>query len=288
MASCRCDEPGTRPLLMLLRCALRPPVLKAGRPPPSALRPFGGTDALGLRRLLRSLQLLATPTPTKAQGTPGTATCSRRPLLDPRAGPGRGAGSGGGARQARRQAARGGPGPPSKPEAAPRTCCGPSGTPPASLMDRQQVTTGGPARGSRGRDLDMVLALFDQAGHFADSMPPGAPSLFSESLAGQEIMRRHAGRAGGQGGLRPHPDRAPVQGHQSGDVVVVAGVPGRDLARPAAARIPAGRRALRGGAPWRSPRRDYRMMAGQRARRGRGRGRAWPPSCWPRNVGCST
>jgi RecB family exonuclease len=33
-----------------------------------------------------------------------------------------------------------------------------------------------------------VLALFDQAAHFTDTMPPGAPGLFAESLAGQEIV----------------------------------------------------------------------------------------------------
>ena len=52
----------------------------------------------------------------------------------------------------------------------------------------QQVSAaGGPAGAAADRDLDAVLALFDQAAHFADSMPPGAPGLFAESLTGQEI-----------------------------------------------------------------------------------------------------
>jgi RecB family exonuclease len=47
---------------------------------------------------------------------------------------------------------------------------------------------GGPAGAAADRDLDAVLALFDQAAHFTDTMPPGAPGLFADSLAGQEIV----------------------------------------------------------------------------------------------------
>ena len=52
------DEPGTRPLLMLLRCALRPAELDEQTAAELLCGPLGGTDALGLRRLRRALQLL--------------------------------------------------------------------------------------------------------------------------------------------------------------------------------------------------------------------------------------
>ena len=83
------DEPGTRPLLMLLRCALRPSELDEQTAAELLCGPLGGTDALGLRRLRRSLQLLAdadpgqrtreprepeNPTEPTTQASRGTAT----------------------------------------------------------------------------------------------------------------------------------------------------------------------------------------------------------------------
>src|SRR6202041_783319 len=63
------DEPGTRPLLMLLRCALRPATLDDQTAAELLCGPLGGTDALGLRRLRRALQLLADADP-ESQRTP--------------------------------------------------------------------------------------------------------------------------------------------------------------------------------------------------------------------------
>ena len=63
------DEPGTRPLLMLLRCALRPKELDEQAAAELLCGPLGGTDALGLRRLRRSLQLLADADPTRKPRT---------------------------------------------------------------------------------------------------------------------------------------------------------------------------------------------------------------------------
>src|SRR6266700_1709515 len=65
------EEPGTRPLLMLLRCALHPAVLDEPTAAELLCGPLGGTDALGLRRLRRSLQLLADADPESrtAQGS---------------------------------------------------------------------------------------------------------------------------------------------------------------------------------------------------------------------------
>jgi superfamily I DNA/RNA helicase/RecB family exonuclease len=52
-------EPGTRPLLMLLDCALRPGALDEDKAAELLTGPLGGTDALGLRRLRRALRVAA-------------------------------------------------------------------------------------------------------------------------------------------------------------------------------------------------------------------------------------
>ena len=120
------DEPGTRPLLLLLRCALRPALLDEQTAAELLCGPLGGTDALGLRRLRRSLGLLAEAGGDRAREA--AVTCSPRPCSTrgtwPRsrtAWPGRPGGSPGCSRWPR---------PPSRPTETPRTCSGPSGTPP--------------------------------------------------------------------------------------------------------------------------------------------------------------
>ncbi len=77
------DEPGTRPLLMLLRCALRPAELDEPTAAELLCGPLGGTDALGLRRLRRSLQLLADADPG-SPGRPPGGDMLVHALLDPR------------------------------------------------------------------------------------------------------------------------------------------------------------------------------------------------------------
>jgi len=52
-------EPGTRPLLSLLDCALRPGALDEETAAELLTGPLGGTDALGLRRLRRWLRAAA-------------------------------------------------------------------------------------------------------------------------------------------------------------------------------------------------------------------------------------
>ncbi|MEP7024122.1 MAG: UvrD-helicase domain-containing protein, partial [Actinomycetota bacterium] len=52
-------EPGTRPLLLLLNCALRPGALVEEAAAELLTGPLGGTDALGLRRLRRALRTAA-------------------------------------------------------------------------------------------------------------------------------------------------------------------------------------------------------------------------------------
>ena len=94
------DEPGTRPLLMLLRCALRPPS-STSRPPPScsAARSAGPTPS-ACAACAGPCSCWPTPTPTRNPG-PGRRRHAHGGPARP-AGPSHGARPGGGARQARR------------------------------------------------------------------------------------------------------------------------------------------------------------------------------------------
>jgi superfamily I DNA/RNA helicase/RecB family exonuclease len=239
------DEPGTRPLLMLLRCALRPSALDDQTAAELLCGPLGGTDALGLRRLRRSLGVLADPDPGIARSrtaprspeaprnlraardqAPGDAgdrgDLLARVLLDPRdlhavpdsvAGPARRVA--GLLATARAAIAAGG-----SAEDVLWAIWDASGLAPAW---QQASAAGGPAGAAADRDLDAVLALFDKAAHFADTMPPGPPGLFADSLAGQEI----AGDTLAERAVRDDCVRVLTAHRAKGlewDVVVVAGV----------------------------------------------------------------
>jgi superfamily I DNA/RNA helicase/RecB family exonuclease len=234
------DEPGTRPLLMLLRCALRPAMLDDQTAAELLCGPLGGTDALGLRRLRRSLSLLAEAAGDRPPGTgdrprgtgdrpPGTGDRPRgtgdllaEALLSPRdlvalpdsvAGP---------ARQVARLLAvakaaikAGG-----NAEDVLWAIWDASGLAP---QWQQASAAGGAAGAAADRDLDAVLALFDKAAHFADTMPPGSPALFADSLAGQEIV----GDTLAERAVRDDCVRVLTAHRSKGlewDVVVVAGV----------------------------------------------------------------
>ena len=213
------DEPGTRPLLMLLRCALRPALLDDQTAAELLCGPLGGTDALGLRRLRRSLGLLAEAAGDRA---PGGGDLLAEALLNPRdliaipdsvVGP---------ARQVARllgvakAAIKGG----GNAEDVLWAIWDASGLAP---QWQQASAAGGAAGAAADRDLDAVLALFDKAAHFADTMPPGAPGLFADSLAGQEIV----GDTLAERAVRDDCVRVLTAHRSKGlewDVVVVAGV----------------------------------------------------------------
>jgi superfamily I DNA/RNA helicase/RecB family exonuclease len=265
------DEPGTRPLLMLLRCALRPSALDDQTAAELLCGPLGGTDALGLRRLRRSLGLLADTGPTTVGSRTGpTAATSRTGLTatTSRTGP-------------TAATSRTGPESPPAPErlraaardpdagdrdgdllasalldprdlhAVPDRVAGPArrvagllATARAAIAAggnaedvlwavwdasglaqewQRASAAGGPAGAAADRDLDAVLALFDKAAHFADTMPPGAPGLFADSLAGQEIV----GDTLAERAVRDDCVRVLTAHRSKGlewDVVVVAGV----------------------------------------------------------------
>ena len=177
------DEPGTRPLLMLLRCALRPSVLDDQTAAELLCGPLGATDALGLRRLRRSLGLLA----DAAGDRDRTGDLIAGALLDPRDLIGVPDGVAGPARRvagllavARDAITDGG-----NAEDVLWAIWAASGL--AEQWQRASAA-GGPGGAAADRDLDAVLALFDKAAHFTETMPPGSPGLFADSLAGQEIV----------------------------------------------------------------------------------------------------
>jgi superfamily I DNA/RNA helicase/RecB family exonuclease len=173
-------EPGTQPLLLLLRCALHPEALDEDAAAQLLTGPLGGTDALGLRRLRRALRLAA-----QAAGVEPAAEPLAAALRDPRElllvdGPA--------ADAARRVAAL--------LTLAARTAA--DGTAHDTLWAVWQESglgrawqTASAAGGARGaaadRDLDAVVALFEAAERFTARLPPGSPRLFLDSLAGQEI-----------------------------------------------------------------------------------------------------
>ncbi len=253
-------EPGTRPLLRLLDCALRPGALTEETAAELLTGPLGGTDALGLRRLRRVLRAAA-----QADGQPPAEEPLAAALADPReltlagwagsrdaaAGPGEPAGpevvgalAGGPAGGGFAGAGRGESGRTVPALAAARRVAGllriardaadAGGTPHGVLWAvwdasglaaawQETSAAGGSRGGVADGDLDAVVALFDSAARFSARLPHGSARLFLDSLAGQEIAADTlASRA-------PREDAVAVlTAHRSKglewDLVVVAGV----------------------------------------------------------------
>jgi superfamily I DNA/RNA helicase/RecB family exonuclease len=165
------DEPGTRPLLMLLRCAINPGLLDDQTAAELLTGPLGGTDALGLRRLRRALQVISTEStladaikdPRDLIMVPDHIAAPARKVADVLA-------------KAREAIQADG-----NAEDVLWAIWDASGL---AEQWQQQSAQGAVAA---DRDLDAVLALFDKAAHFTDTLPPGAPALFADSLSAQEI-----------------------------------------------------------------------------------------------------
>ena len=184
-------EPGTRPLLRLITCAIRPDALDEQAATELLTGPLGGTDALGLRRLRRGLQSAA-----RAAGAPPSGEPLAAALRDPReliqagwpddgaAGSAPDPAVSAARRVARllllaREAAEDG-----TPHEVLWTVWAASGL----AAEWQAVSASGGARGARAdADLDAVVALFEAAARFTARLPHGSPRLFLDSLAGQEI-----------------------------------------------------------------------------------------------------
>jgi superfamily I DNA/RNA helicase/RecB family exonuclease len=162
------DEPGVRPLLTLLRCAVRPDRLDEETAAELLTGPLGMTDSLGLRRLRRALdgvpvhEALTDPRALQAVRDRIAAPARRvAALLDVAAG----------------QLDRG-----ASAEDLLWAVWSESGL---AARWSGQAEQGQDA--AADRDLDAVLALFEAAARFTDALPPGNPRLFLDSLAGQEI-----------------------------------------------------------------------------------------------------
>ncbi len=217
------EEPGTRPLLTLLRCALRPGTLDEQTAADLLTGPLGGTDALGLRRLRRWLRALSdTASAGTAPRRDAAGDLLAAAIRDPRelimvpkpvAAPAD--------KLARllsiaRDAIAAG-------HTAEETLWAvwdASGLAPAW---QAASAAGGAAGAAADRDLDAVLALFDAAARFTDTLPPGTPALFLDSLAGQEI----AGDTLAEQATRDEAVRILTAHRSKGlewDLVVVAGV----------------------------------------------------------------
>jgi superfamily I DNA/RNA helicase/RecB family exonuclease len=211
-------EPGTRPLLRLLDCALRPGALDEEAAAELLTSPLGGTDALGLRRLRRTLRAAAA-----AAGQPPPAEPLAAALNDPRElveagwpagpeadaaagheGPGAYAGSGGAGGGCGRRTGR----PAATALSAARQVArllalareqAEHGTAhdvlwavwqASGLAERWQAASavGGARAAAADADLDAVVALFDAAARFAARLPHGSALLFLDSIVGQEIV----------------------------------------------------------------------------------------------------
>ncbi|HEV3380848.1 MAG TPA: ATP-dependent DNA helicase [Trebonia sp.] len=198
------DEPGTRPLLTLLRCALAPETLDEETAADLLTGPLGQTDNLGLRKLRRALDGTSVTEAITAPVPGPLATVSDRV-----AGPAR------------------------KVAALLRTAkdaIAADGTAEDVLWAvwsesglAQQWEERAERDPAADRDLDAVLALFDKAARFADELPPGGPALFLDSLTGQEIV----GDTLAEQAVREDCVRVLTAHRSKGlewDVVVVAGV----------------------------------------------------------------
>ncbi|MGI5120371.1 ATP-dependent helicase [Marinactinospora thermotolerans] len=175
-------EPLVRPMLLLIRCALRPASLDEASAHELLSSAFGDADSIALRRLGRALRQLE----LDSGGQRPAAVLLADALRDPRdlatiapevRAP------------AERVAAllelvRG------------RTAAGASAEEvlwavweASGLADRlSRASQAGGRRGAAAdRDLDSVVALFESAARYCDRLPPGTPEGFLDDLEAQEI-----------------------------------------------------------------------------------------------------
>ncbi|WP_188192408.1 ATP-dependent helicase [Nonomuraea sp. SYSU D8015] len=214
------QEPGVRPLLTMLKVALDPAQLDEGVAEELLTGPLGGTDMIGVRRLRRALKIAENEASDGDPRSSGellvAAVQDVRELtrVEPHV-----------ALPAERVA---------KLLAVAREARDTEGTAEdllwavwnaSGLAERwtELSMSGGPRGAQADRDLDAVVALFDQAAKFVDRMPKAGPEVFIDDLAAQEIPGDTLA------------DRAPdgdavrvLTAHRSKglewDVVVVAGV----------------------------------------------------------------
>jgi superfamily I DNA/RNA helicase/RecB family exonuclease len=183
-------EPGCRPLLRLIGCAVRPETLDEQAAAELLTGPLGGTDALGLRRLRRGLQAAA-----YAAGEPPAEEPLASALRDPRelAQAGWPASdeehaTGSALAAARRVASLLETARAADREGTPHDVLWAVWDASRLAQQWQAASAAGGGRGSMAdADLDAVVALFDAAARFTERLPSGSTLLFLDSLSGQEI-----------------------------------------------------------------------------------------------------
>nr|PZN48072.1 MAG: ATP-dependent DNA helicase [Actinomycetota bacterium] len=217
-------EPGVPPLITLLTVAARPERLDAATAEELLTGPLGGSDAIGVRRLRRALRAAEQEAFGEAARPPEellvAALRDERELITvaARAGENVVAPARRVARliaTARAAIARG-----AGAEEVLWEVWQASG-----LAERwTELSLAGGVRGAQAdRDLDAVVALFDQAARFADRMPKAGVEVFLDDLSSQEIpgdtLAEHAPEGEAVRILTAHRAKG-----QEWDVVVVAGV----------------------------------------------------------------
>jgi len=196
------DEPGVRPLLTLLRCAVDPGRLDDETAAELLTGPLGQTDSLGLRKLRRALggaplgRVLTDLRPLRLVSDRVAAPAWRVASLLTTAGQLVDAGK--------------------SAEDVLWAVWRESGLA-AQWEERAERDS------AADHDLDAVLALFEAAARFTDDLPPGNLKLFLDTLAGHEI----AGDTLAEQAVREDCVRVLTAHRSKGlewDVVVVAGV----------------------------------------------------------------
>ncbi|MBB6476158.1 superfamily I DNA/RNA helicase/RecB family exonuclease [Sphaerisporangium rubeum] len=218
------QEPGVRPLVAVLRVAVSPETLDVATAEELLTGPFGGTDAIGVRRLRRALRAAELEATSDGDGAPPRTadellvTALRDPSVlvpvEPHiAVPAERVAT---LVSVAREAVRAGV----SPEEALWDIWQASG-----LADRwtDASITGGYRGAQADRDLDAVMTLFDHASRFVDRLPHAGPRVFLDDLASQEIpantLAAHAPDAEAVRILTAHRAKG-----LEWDVVVVAGV----------------------------------------------------------------
>lgn len=212
------DQPAVKPLVAVLRCALRPESLDRTAAEELLTGPLGGADALGLRRLRRALREIE----RQAGGSRADGALLVDAVADPRE-------LALVAREVAEPATR-----VHRVLGAARDRLEGGGTVEEVLWAawsasglgqrwRDASLSGGQRGAAADRDLDAVLALFEAAGRFAERMPRAGPQIFLDNLAGQEIpgdtLAEHAPTGDAVRLLTAHRAKG-----LEWDVVVVAGV----------------------------------------------------------------